>query len=94
MNRISVLSDERGQNKKQEQREMTPSREVPFIGARISFYNELPIQEQQHFMSLTWLDHPVRIAPEIRIAKPEQKTADLWSLWQELCKFYWGAWYR
>ena len=73
---------------------MTPSREMPFVGAKVSFYNDLPIQEQQHFMSLTWLKHPVRIETEIRLQKPQTKTADLWSFWQELCKLYWGAWYR
>jgi len=73
---------------------MKPTREIPFVGARVSFYNELPVQEQQHFMSLTWLKHPVRIEPEIRIAKPQTKSADLWSLWQELYKIYWSAWYR
>jgi hypothetical protein len=73
---------------------MTPSREIPFVGAKVSFYNDLPIQEQQHFMSLTWLNHPIRIEPEIRLQKPQTKAGDLWSVWQELCKFYWGAWYR
>ena len=77
---------------------MTPSREIPFVGARVSFYNELPVQEQQHFMSLTWLKHPIRIDPEVRLTKPETKSQtksqDLWSLWQELYKLYWSAWCR